>query len=303
MLAAMDGPDRRLPGEHRATDNWVRCVDCRWVLVGSGQGGTSLDFDFTHICPRCESNSLPVPFPRVEAWHLIEIVLGHAGRLDPDTARQEAELRNNLAAHGVDLDAPALRELAAQARLSVERGGYDALAQTGGKLSDKGVPPETAMQLALELLMVAGKASPDVEAVIVLAATALEALLDELWTETMAAFGLKAPAVWPLAGVVRRSSVPRQRILLAELATTEEGPPFDKEFASRWDEVLERRNAVVHGRPFLVSTPCAQEAIRLTADAVAAFARANNRVLAAAAAAAPPDTAGLGAGPTKPATP
>lgn len=264
-------------GRYGVTDKWLRCVDCRWVY------SDDMPMEFGSVCPKCSHQSVQTPFPRVEAWHLIEVVLEHAGRLDPDIAGKEEEMLSRLEACGLGrLKAPALRELAAKARLRVERGGYDALADIGQELAEKGVPPEQSLQLALELLTVAGQASPDVEAVIILAATALEALLDELWTETLAAFGLDGKVVNPLSSVVRRSSVPRQRILLAELVPPGEEFPFEKDFVARWDDVLERRNAVVHGRPFLVSTQCAREAVTLTARSIHAFALANNRLMAAA---------------------
>lgn len=258
-------------------DTWLRCVECRWVYAAG------VSFEWGSACPNCGAMGLHLPFPRVEAWHLIEVVLGHTDRLDPDSTAREQELLNRLKGAGMTgLDAPGLRELAARARLGVERGGYNALSEVGEDLAARGLPGEQALHLALELLTVAGETSPDVEAVIVLTATALEALLDELWTETLAAFGLSHPAVSPIAGSVRRSSVPRQRILLAELAGKKGKHPFDRDFVARWDAVLEERNAVVHGRPFLVSVANAREAIGLTAEAVAAFAEANNRVLASA---------------------
>lgn len=257
--------------------NWLRCVDCRWVFR------TDRPNDFGAVCPRCAAHALMAPFPRVEAWHLIEIVLGHAARLDPDSAKQEHDLLGRLDAAGLSGLRPSdLRELAAQARLRVERGGYDALAEVGAELSERGASPEQALGLALELLVVAGQASPDVEAVLVLAATALEALLDELWIEALGALGLDGRAVAPLAGLTRRTSVPRQRILLAELTEPLGRYPFEKDFVARWDEILEHRNAVVHGRPFLVSYTCAQQAVGLAAESVAAFAEANNRLLQAA---------------------
>lgn len=271
----------RLWDRYHVADNWIRCVECRWVYA-AGEA-----FEWGSACPNCGAMGLHSPFPRVEAWHLIGVVLGHAERLSVDSSAQERDLSTRLTEAGMaKLDPPALRELAAAARLRVERGGYNALSEVGEELSRRGLPGDQAMQLALELLMIAGQASPDVEAVIVLAATALEALLDELWTETLRAFGLAHPAVSPIAGSVRRASVPRQRMILAELADEDGARPFDREFIARWDEVLERRNAVVHGRPFQVSTPCAREAIALTASAIAAFAEANNRLLAAAGAGA-----------------
>jgi hypothetical protein len=264
-------------GRYGVTDKWLRCVDCRWVY------SEDMPLEFGSVCPKCSHQSVQTPFPRVEAWHLIEVVLEHAGRLDPDTAGREQEMLTSLERAGLGtLKAPALREMAANARLRVERGGYDALAGIGQELADKGAPQEQSLQLALELLMVAGQASPDVEAVIILAATALEALLDELWGETLTAFGLDGKVVNPLSSVVRRSSVPRQRVLLSELVPSGVEYPFEKDFVAKWDDVLERRNAVVHGRPFLVSTQCAREAVELTARSIRAFALANNRLMAAA---------------------
>lgn len=268
----------RLFQHYGVDENWLRCVDCRWVF-GSGPQGS----EFGAVCPRCAAHALQAPFPRVEAWHLIEIVLSHATRLDPDTAAQERDLLGKLKQAGhVEITASELRELAAQARLRVERTGYDALADVAHEMQQGGLSADRAMMLALELLVIAGQASPDVEAVLVLAATALEALMDELWVETLAGFGLGPMAVGPIANLARRSSVPRQRILLAELAAHTGRYPFDKDFVTSWDEVLEHRNAVVHGRPFLVSHECAQQAARLAARSVAAFAEANNRLLEAA---------------------
>lgn len=222
------------------------------------------------------------PFPRVEAWHLIEVVMGHAARLDPDSAKGERELLGRLETAGLpNLKAAELREMAAQARLSVERGGYDALAGVAQQLTGRGIPSADALAFALDLLVVAGQASPDVEAILVLAATALEALLDELWVEALAAFGLSQLALPTVSGFMRHSSVPRQRILLSELTEPLGVFPFDKDFVVRWDEILEHRNAVVHGRPFVVSLECAEQAVQLAADSVAAFAQANNRLLEA----------------------
>jgi hypothetical protein len=264
-------------GRYGVTDKWLRCVDCRWVY------SDDMPLEFGSVCPKCSHQSVQTPFPRVEAWHLIEVVLEHAARLDPDTAAREQALLSRLEASGLGkLAAPALREMAANARLRIERGGYDALADIGQELADRGAPTEESLQLTLELLMVAGQASPDVEAVIILTATALEALLDELWGETLAAFGLDGKVVNPLSSMVRRSSVPRQRVLLAELVPSGTEFPFEKRFIARWDDVLERRNAVVHGRPFMVSAQCAREAVQLTAESIRAFALANNRLMAAA---------------------
>jgi hypothetical protein len=258
------------------TEGWLRCVECRRVFRGSLPPGPGR-------CPRCDSRDGQTPFPRVEAWHLVEIVMDHASRLRPDAAQGDREIVGKLAAAGLaGLSAGDVREMAADARLRVERGGYDALADVAARLTERGANSEYALHLALELLVVAGQASPEVEAITVLAATALEALLDELWTETLTAFGLGARALGPLATVIRHTTVPRQRILISEVAADKGRYPFDRDFVSRWDEVLEHRNAVVHGRPFSVSSRCAEDAVELVAAAVGAFAEANNRMLAAA---------------------